>query len=45
MDELTSYVLITGLFVIPGFAIIQLGEQILYALYWLQSAVISFPFP
>jgi hypothetical protein len=45
VDDLVAYVLILGLFVIPGYAIIQLAERIMYAVYWLQSSIISFPFP
>ena len=45
LDDLTAYVLILGLFVIPGYAIIQLAERIMYAVYWLQSSILSFPFP
>jgi hypothetical protein len=45
VDDLVAYVLILGLFVIPGYSIIQLAERIMYAVYWLQSSIISFPFP
>ena len=45
MDDIVGYILILGLIVLPGYAIIKLGLFILRALYENQSMILSLPFP
>ena len=45
MSDVIGYILILGLFVIPGYALVQLAVRIMQAVYENQSILISFPFP
>ena len=45
MSDVVGYILILGLLVLPAYAVIQLGERIMYAVFENQSLLLSFPFP
>jgi hypothetical protein len=45
MSDIVGYILVLGLFVLPGYALVQLAVRIMQAAYENQSVVLSFPFP
>jgi hypothetical protein len=45
MQEVAAYIIILGLIVLPGYALIRLAMQIMQTVYENQSMLVSFPFP
>lgn len=45
MSDVVAYVMITGLIVLGGYGIIEVGMDIMRAIYENQVLVISLPFP
>lgn len=45
MSDAVATVLILGAFVVPGYALIQVAERILLAVFESQSLLLALPFP
>ena len=45
MSDVTAYILILGLIVLPSYALIYYSDKLLVSIYSVQSLVLTVPFP